>query len=458
MTDGEGAPGTAATVGTAVAPQPEPAFEPLREPFPLAPPEALPEAAPPAADEPVQLRRRGPRRIGLRLLILVALTGAAIGVQLSRPVPAPALRLSVAEVSRVAGLVPTLPWPAVGEAAVAVPATGEALQSGPEAPVPMASLAKVMTGDVVLRDHPLGPNFQGPTVVVSPADQAEADAQQAANATSAPVVAGEALSERQLLDGLLVHSANNFADILARWDVGSTAAFVAKMNATAAQLGMRSTRYLDASGLDNGSVATAADQLRVAADAMTNPTFAAIVAQPSVQLPVAGTLANYVKDVGTDGIVGVKSGFTQAAMGCLVLAAERSVAGRNVLVLAAVTGQPAPNPLDVAEHADLQLVDAVAAALHDVDVVAKGSVVGRVTVPWGSRPVRAVAGRGLTLLVWPGQPVDMTVTASRVRAGMVRGDSVGTLSVSVGRHQVLIPVRLTGGLSGPSMRWRLAHG
>ena len=47
------------------------------------------------------------------------------------------------------------------------------------------------------------------------ADQAEADLDEDSGATNVPVQPGEVLTERQLLDGLLVHSANNFADILA---------------------------------------------------------------------------------------------------------------------------------------------------------------------------------------------------------------------------------------------------
>ncbi len=67
-----------------------------------------------------------------------------------------------------------------------------------------------------------------------------------------PVQPGEELTERQLLNGLLVHSANNFADVLAQWDAGTMPAFVAKMNAAAAALGMAHTHYADASGLDPG--------------------------------------------------------------------------------------------------------------------------------------------------------------------------------------------------------------
>ena len=91
-----------------------------------------------------------------------------------------------------------------------------------------------------------------------------------------------------------MHSANNLADVLAQWDAGSIPAFVAKMNAAATALGMTHTHYADASGLDPGTRGTAGDELLVTQAAMAIPTFAAVVAQPSVTLPVVGVLSNYV--------------------------------------------------------------------------------------------------------------------------------------------------------------------
>ena len=70
------------------------------------------------------------------------------------------------------------------------------------------------------------------------------------------------LTEHQLLEALLVPSADNIADYLATWDAGSIAGFVAKMNATARQLHLRSTHYADASGVNPSSRSTAADQAR----------------------------------------------------------------------------------------------------------------------------------------------------------------------------------------------------
>ena len=65
-----------------------------------------------------------------------------------------------------------------------------------------------------------------------------------------------------------------------------------------------------------------------------------------MNLPGVGTVHNIVTEIGTDGIVGVKSGYTSQASGCMVLAGFRSVGGRSVLVLASALGQrePAPAP------------------------------------------------------------------------------------------------------------------
>jgi D-alanyl-D-alanine carboxypeptidase (penicillin-binding protein 5/6) len=314
-----------------------------------------------------------------------------------------------------------------------------------------------MTAYLTLHDHPLAAHALGPILTLTSADQFEAAAEAVAGATSIPVQAGEQLNERQLLDGLMVHSANNLADVLARWDAGTVPAFVTKMNATAAALGMRHTHYADASGLDPGTAGSAGDQLRLTAAAMAIPTFAVVVAQTSVTLPIAGVLYNYVKLVGTDGIVGVKSGFTQAAMGCLVLAGERTVAGHQVLVLAAVTGQPGDDPLDTAGTADVRLIDAVASALRVVPVMTDNVQVATVTVPWSEGDVPVVTARAAELVAWPGQVVRMRMASTVLRPGIPAGARVGTLSVSIGPERDLVPVRMAHGLVGPSLRWRLAR-
>ena len=97
------------------------------------------------------------------------------------------------------------------------------------------------------------------------------------------------------------------------------------MNQEAAQLGLRHTHLVGPSGLDPGSVGTAADMVQVGAAVMANPVLRQIVAMPSVALPVAGTVENYDSVLGENGIVGIKTGSMSAAGGNFVFAAKHRV-------------------------------------------------------------------------------------------------------------------------------------
>ncbi len=218
--------------------------------------------------------------------------------------------------------------------------------------VPIASVAKVMTAYVILHDHPLPANVSGPDIAVRPSEAAAYPAQARDGDSLVPVVAGEVLTERQALEALLLPSADNMAWILARWDAGSQAAFVARMNATARRLGMTGTSYTDPSGLDPSTVSTATDQVRLGMAAMRVPALAAIVAMPTAVVPEAGLVRNYNTLLGQDGVVGLKTGSTQAAGGCVLVAAWHKAGAHETLIVAATFGQPGtaqtilPNALD----------------------------------------------------------------------------------------------------------------
>jgi D-alanyl-D-alanine carboxypeptidase (penicillin-binding protein 5/6) len=232
-----------------------------------------------------------------------------------------------------------LAWPREGEAAVAVEGLGSLGASGVGTPVPIASLAKVMTAYLVLKGHPLEPGQEGFGIRISPADVEELHRREDLGQSVVAVEAGEVLSERQALEALLLPSANNVAALLAVHEAGSVEAFVTEMNEAAAGLGMGKTRYTDPSGFEDSTVSTAADQLKIGRAAMADPTFAQIVAMPSTVLPVAGEVANFNELVGHEGFVGIKTGSDEAAGGCLLFAKRIHVGGRTLTVLGAVLGQ-----------------------------------------------------------------------------------------------------------------------
>ena len=236
----------------------------------------------------------------------------------------------------------TLPWPTTGQGAIAIPSIGITVASGPEEAAPVASLTKLMTAYVVLHDHPLALDQPGPTITVNQAELNDYENDTVNDDSNAQVALNEQISEEQVLGGMLVHSADNFADLLATWDAGSIPAFVAKMNADAVRLGMDHSHFADPSGVDPGSESTASDLLKVATLDMADPTFASMVQMSSITLPLAGTISTYTPLLGLQGVIGVKSGYTSQAGGGDVLAVDRTVDGKSVLLLAAVTGQTGP--------------------------------------------------------------------------------------------------------------------
>jgi D-alanyl-D-alanine carboxypeptidase (penicillin-binding protein 5/6) len=252
-------------------------------------------------------------------------------------------------------------WPRRGQAAIVL-GTGQPAVSPHEQPVPIASLAKVMTAYLILKRYPLSGAQDGFTITVTAA-QAQAETQDAAQDQSVVAVqAGEQLTERQLLEALLIPSGNNIARMLASEVAGSETRFITEMNAEARALGMDHTIYTDPSGIDPSTVSTAADQLRVFQEAMRFPVFRRIVSMASVTLPVAGRLTNYNPLI-AEGYAG-KTGSDSAAEGCLAFFTHVTVGGRRLTAAGVVLGQGRGSDtsaiLAAAGEAAEQLVDRLA--------------------------------------------------------------------------------------------------
>jgi D-alanyl-D-alanine carboxypeptidase (penicillin-binding protein 5/6) len=198
-------------------------------------------------------------------------------------------------------------------------------------------VAKVMTAYLTLERYPLSDTQAGFTIAVTPAQAQDAIHDAAQGQSGVAVLPGEQLTERQLLEALLIPSGNNIAEILAGLVAGSEPRFIVEMNAKARALGMLHTVYTDPSGFDPSTVSTAADQLRIFERAMRFSVFRQIVAMPAVTLPVAGTLTNYDPLI-ADGYAG-KTGSDSAAGGCLAFFTEGTVDRRQQTVVGVVLGQ-----------------------------------------------------------------------------------------------------------------------
>jgi D-alanyl-D-alanine carboxypeptidase (penicillin-binding protein 5/6) len=311
----------------------------------------------------ITTRRIRIRRIRAAGLLVFIAALAALGYQVlassSSTAGSPSDLLRGEHRGALGEALPSTVWPAFGQAAVQV---GQSrVQAGPnQHAAAIASLAKVMTAYLVLRDHPLGLGEDGRAITLTDADVADTDRRHRQQESVVSIAAGEQLTERQALQALLLASANNIAAVLARWDAGSADRFVARMNATARSLGMNSTRYTDPSGYDDATVSTAADQVRVVDRAMRLPVFASIVATPSATLPVAGTVHNTDTLLGHNGFVGVKTGSTTAAGGCFAFRAMRWIDGKRTTITGVVLGQPGHNQIAAGLAAAEAMVDRIA--------------------------------------------------------------------------------------------------
>jgi D-alanyl-D-alanine carboxypeptidase (penicillin-binding protein 5/6) len=344
-----------------------------------------------------------------------------------------------------------LEWPKVGSAALDIPSLG-VLDGHDVAVVPVASLTKMMTAYVTLRHLPLGIGQSGPCHVVTEADVATYEEMSGIDESSVPVTEGEQLCEFDLLDGLLVHSAGNYAVMLANMVAGSNVAFVAEMNEEATALGLTGTSYADVTGYSPLSVSTATDQARLAALLMRSPLVRSIVIQTSVTLPYAGVESSFTPDVGIDNVIGVKSGRTLQAGGCDVMAMKFLEGSTTHVLYAVVLGQEGGDLLGPASEAALALANsAVANRLHYT--IPRDRSLGEIS--WGPRHVAFGVTSSHELWWWPARGRLRVRLHVRTFTSPIRRDEiVGTLYVR-GAVRATFRLRALGALSPPTLLERL---
>jgi D-alanyl-D-alanine carboxypeptidase (penicillin-binding protein 5/6) len=207
---------------------------------------------------------------------------------------------------------------------------------------PIGSIVKVMTALVVIEAGGLNRELRIPRSVISYVAKYQGE--------SAGLHPGDFLTTQQLLEAMLLQSGCDAAYVLAvNYGKGMTA-FLAKMNATARQLGMLHTHFTSPDGLpyptEYSTYSTPADLLKLGAAAMRLPAFRAIVDLRFYQVKKGRGHHAYWWDntdelIGTyQGAEGIKTGYTDAAKHCLLFEAER----HGMTLLGAVLGSPATGP------------------------------------------------------------------------------------------------------------------
>ncbi|WP_285137676.1 D-alanyl-D-alanine carboxypeptidase [Microbacterium sp. lyk4-40-TSB-66] len=362
----------------------------------------------------------------------VAPTTRAVGVQ---PAAAPAASPA---------------WPAEGEAAIAIDGVAETLTTGATAPESIASITKVVTALVVLDRLPLAPGEQGPSYAFTQTDSADYWQYRARGESSLDVPVDGSLTELQMLQGMLIASANNYAQRLATDLFGTDAEFSAAANQYLAERGIEGITIVNPTGIEEGNTATPAALIALAERALANPVIAEIVRTRELTLPGAGTFSNGNALLADPGVVGIKTGTLDAWN--LLTAKDITVGDATIRAYAAVLGQPGP---DTRNQATRDLFARIEQELQPTPSVTAGTVVGKVETRW-SDDIDLVTTADATVVLWNGGAAQASASFDLGEA-TDSGTTVGTFTATGPVDADTVDVRLAGEIEPPSPWWRLTH-
>ena len=291
----------------------------------------------------------------------------------------------------------------------------------PEIGRPIASLTKVMTALIVLERRELDDVIEVSAAAIFDDDDYGAS-------STLGLRTGERRTVRELLDALMLQSANDAALALAIDIGGSQQGFVDLMNQRARGLGLLRTEFFSPNGLDDRGRSTASDLLALTLAAYAAPGFARIVAARFREIPAPEGPPRRVQNRNAllwlyPGAIGAKTGFTAVAGNCLIATAER---GDRRLV-AVVLGSRREAFSDAAT-----LLDHGFEGFDEQTFVEMGESIGVVAIRGGT--VAVEPARSITALV-PTVQLDRVLEQVVVRPDAAfppaPGERVGTLRVSI---------------------------
>ncbi len=289
---------------------------------------------------------------------------------------------------------------------------------------PMASTTKIMTALVVLETCDPATTVRIPCGAVG------------VEGSSVYLVENEALTVEQLLQALMLESANDAATALAIVTAGSVEAFAQRMNDKAASLGLADTAFENPHGLDGeGHYTTARDLATLTAYALKNDAFRRIVSTQRAVIPLNGTegarlLLNHNRLLRSyEGCIGVKTGFTKRSGRCLVSAAQR-----DGVTLVAVTLKA---PDDWNDHR--RMLDYGFARLETVTLLGEEGYWGVVPAVGGTSPCFRYAALGPLSVTLPrerGEVVAVCEMSQFYYAPVSEGEVIGRIVWYAGGREI----------------------
>ena len=352
-------------------------------------------------------------------------------------------------------------WPAHANAAISFNDLGIYQTHGSTAPEAMASTAKLVTALTVLQKYPLKLNEQGPTITITPSDVAIYNFYRTNQGSFVPVVAGEKLTEYQMLEAMLLPSANNIADSLAIWAYGSLGNYFVAANNFALKADLKSTHLAgDASGYSPSSVTSPENLIQLGQLALKNPVLAQIVNLKNVSnFPVVGALKNVDLLLGKDNIVGIKTGNNNVDNGIFLSASDIEINKQPLTIYTSIMGETSLwNALSDSQN----LIQSVQSSFNKPvaeNSFNKGAVQGNYYLNWNNQRVEAVLQKSLDFKLLDGTKTTYKVSLNPISFKSTKNEMVGSLTVKNSLLNETQKINLVLGSTPqkPPLWWLLLH-
>ena len=375
-----------------------------------------------------------------------------VGASIVGLAPLPSASVSPVSATDLTSSPAELAVPSFGSTVISAEGFGLLAEQNADTPVPIASIAKVITALVVLDAHPIAVGEAGPDITFDAAD-VDALTRSIQNAESrADVIEGSSMSERDALTVMLVESANNYAWSLARWAFGSEEAYVAAANSWLSDHGFTSTVVADASGLSPATQSTPRELIGLGELALANDVTALAVGTAVTTIEPIGEIDNSNKLLGTLGINGVKTGTTDEAGSCLLFSADLPVGNTVVRVVGVTLGAPDHVELD---GALTTLLQSVQVGFHSVLPVVAGQPIAIAGTSWDT-VTNLSPNESIEKIVWSDTPVTLTIPSTTSPTGGANSIA-GTATVTIGNENIDVSLVRETDAPDPGFGWRVTH-
>lgn len=323
----------------------------------------------------------------------------------------------------------------------AVAIDGEIIYSNNAEVQPTASTAKTILALMVMEAKPFNLGEQGETITITPELYAFYSYQLANNGSNTAVQVGEEISEYDALTAALLPSSNNMADSLATWAFGSLSEYKTFAEAKLKEWGINNTTIgSDASGLSPDTTSTANDLALIAQRLMQNPVLSEIVGLKEHEIPVAGTVKNTNRLLGVDGIIGVKTGYTDYANYCLLSAYKMD---EHIVTIASLGAETREESFEQSHQTILELQE----SFTETEIAQSGNEVGYYESWWmGKVPIKLTEGGNVIAWSEAEQSTELNMN----------GES-GMLSIKIGKKSYQYAVQAEGYQTKPTFWQRFKY-